>query len=192
MAYQVNDKYSKKAKEDGYKARSAYKLLEIQKKHSVLKPGMRVLDLGCAPGSWTQVATKIIGDKGFLIGIDLTAVDLKFPNAELRQGDAFALTPESFNNEKFNVVMSDMAPNTSGIKSLDQARSLDLCEKAFSLAQDLLLPGGHLVMKLFMGPEQNEFVSRVKKTFSNIKQVRPDSTRKTSTEVFLVALGFKK
>lgn len=191
MGYEVNDKYTKKARDEGYKARSAYKLLEIQQKHSVLKPGFRVLDLGCAPGSWTQVATKIIGPKGYLIGIDLTPVSLKFPNAELRTGDAFALTPESFNNEKFNCVLSDMAPSTSGIKSVDQVRSLDLCEKAFELSKDLLLPGGNLVMKIFMGGQQGEFVSRVKKNFRAIKQVRPDSTRKTSTEVFLVGLGFK-
>ncbi len=191
MAYKFYDKYSKKAQQDGYKARSAYKLLEIQKKHKLLKTGDRILDLGCAPGSWSQVTSEIIGPQGKLYGIDLKEVTLKLKNAHFMVADVFKVTLESFDGEKFNVVLSDMAPNTSGIKSQDQARSFELCQRVLDLAREFLVPNGNLTMKIFMGPDQEKIAAQIKQDFKKMLLIRPDSTRKTSSEIFLVGLGFK-
>ncbi len=191
MAYKFYDKYSKKAQADGYKARSAYKLLEIQKKHKLLKPGDRILDLGCAPGSWSQVTSEIIGPKGKLYGIDLKEVTLKLNNAQFMVADVFKVTLDDFDGQKFNAVLSDMAPNTSGIKSQDQARSFALCQRVLDLAREFLVPGGNLTMKIFMGPDQESISAQIKQDFKKMLLIRPDSTRKTSSEIFLVGIGFK-
>lgn len=191
MAYKFYDKYSKKAQEEGYKARSAYKLLEIQKKHKILHAGDRVLDLGCAPGSWAQVTTKIIGPKGQLYGIDLKEVKVQFPNANFRVADVFKVTLADFDNQKMNVLLSDMAPNTSGIKSQDQARSFELCQKVLDMAPEFLLNNGYMVMKMFMSQDVEVISKQMKQNFKKALIIRPDSTRKTSTEVFLVGLAYR-
>jgi 23S rRNA (uridine2552-2'-O)-methyltransferase len=191
MSYKVRDAYTIKAQKEGFLARSAYKLLEIQKKHKILKSGQRILDLGCAPGSWTQATSEIIGPKGSIIGIDLTEVNLKLPNFTFFQNNILDMDFAILGTQGFHCVLSDMAPNTTGNKLSDQSRSLELATMAYQVAQDVLLPGGHFVAKIFMGPDQNELIREVQKKFVKVKNIRPESTRKTSTEFFLVAMSFK-
>ena len=190
MAYQVRDKYQKKAKAEGLVARSAYKLDEIQKKHKILKPKDRVLDLGCTPGSWVQAAQKIVGPQGEIVGVDLNPCKVSFPNFRFIQGDMLELDQSLLGEELFDCVISDMAPSTTGNKFTDQARSHELCEMALMVAKKFLKPKGHFVAKYFMSNDFKDFQTQVRECFSQVKTVRPDSTRKTSTEVFVVGLGF--
>ena len=149
--FKVQDKYFHKAKEDGFVARSAYKLEEIQKRHQLIKKGDHILDLGCAPGSWAQLASKLIGPKGYLEGIDLKEVSLNLDNASFQVRDVFELQPENLEKGSYDVMISDMAPSTSGIVFQDQCRSEELCMKVLELCPKFLKPGGNMVMKLFMG-----------------------------------------
>ncbi len=189
--FNPQDHYFKRAKKEGFLARSAYKLDEIQKRFKILRPGNRVLDLGCAPGAWSQIALKIVGPKGFVEGLDLKPVTLKAPNARFQVLDAFTVTPESFLQVPFDVVLSDMAPNTTGIMIRDQALSEELCQHVLEICGRFLKPGGHMAMKLFMGPGTKEVENSVRHRFRELKMLRPDSTRKSSKEIFLVGLGFK-
>ena len=191
MSYKTQDTYFKKAKKEGYLARSAYKLDEIQKRCHILRKGDRVLDLGCAPGAWSQIALKIVGANGFVEGVDLKEVGLSAPNAKFRVKDAFELTPEDFESKLFDVVVSDMAPNTTGHIGTDQARSEALCEQVIHLSDSLLKPKGHIVMKLFMGPGEKDIEAQLKQRFEKIRRIRPDSTRKVSKEIFIVGLNKK-
>lgn len=192
MAFNPKDHYFKKAKKEGYLARSAYKLEEIQKKYRVINPRDHVLDLGCAPGSWSQFILKILGKDGFLFGLDLKEVTLKAPNAKFLVADIFELPPEQFEGAPYDVVVSDMAPNTTGIAFTDQARSADLCRKVIEVADRFLKPGGHIVMKIFMGGEAKDIENEVKKRFQRVQMFRPDSVRKVSFEIYIVGIGKKK
>jgi len=192
MAYNPRDHYFKQAKKDGYLARSAYKLEEIQKKYRVIRQGDKVLDLGCAPGSWSQLTLKLIGGKGFLRGIDLTAVTLKAPNAEFVQKDIFAMPIEEFAEAPYDVVISDMAPNTTGIMIRDQAQSEELCMKVLELCDQVLKPRGNMVMKLFQGGGSKDVEKAVRIRFDKIQQLKPQSTRKESKEIFVIGIGYKK
>ncbi len=191
MTYNKKDHYYHLAKEEGYLARSAYKLQEIQKKFRVLKRGAKVLDLGCAPGAWSQVALETIHNEGYLVGIDLEPVELTARNARFITRDAFALKEKDLTDAPFDCILSDMAPKTSGIKIRDQARSAELCEKALEVSQKFLKPGGHLVMKLFEGEDAIALEKEIAKHFEELKRFRPQSTRKASVEVYLVALRKK-
>jgi len=192
MSFNPQDHYFKKAKKEGFLARSAYKLEEIQKKYRVIRAHDTVLDLGCAPGSWSQVTLKIIGSKGRLRGIDLTAVTLKAPNAEFVQKNIFAMSREEFAEAPYDVVISDMAPNTTGIMIRDQALSEELCLKVLELCDQVLKPRGNMVMKLFQGGGSKEVEMAVRKRFDKMQLLKPQSTRKESKEIFVVGLGFKK
>jgi len=186
------DHYSRRAKKDRYPARSVYKLEEIQQKHSLIKKGDKVLDLGCFPGSWLLYAAKLTGDKGRVIGIDLKPVKIQVaPNIEVITGDVFEIKAESLGND-FNVVLSDMAPATTGHKSVDSARSAGLCETALTIAERVLLPGGSFVCKIFQGPDFNQFLDSVRTGFKSQKIFKPLSSRKASKEIFIIGLGFKK
>jgi len=189
--FNPQDHYFKKAKQEGFAARSAYKLQEIQKRFRILKSGDRVLDLGCAPGSWSQVATQIVGRNGLVEGIDLKPVTLKLESARFLVRDVFELKKEDLTVDRYDVVLSDMAPNTSGIPFRDQARSEELCLKVIELCPEFLKPKGHLVMKLFMGPGSKEIENAVRARFEQVKQARPDSTRKSSKEIFVIGLGYQ-
>lgn len=191
MIYNKKDHYYHRAKKEGYLARSAYKLQEIQKKFHVLKRGQKVLDLGCAPGAWAQVALEEIGKEGLLLGVDLEEVALSAPNARFLQADAFLLKPEDLAERPYDCILSDMAPKTSGIKVRDQARSAELCLKALDVAENFLKPGGHLVMKLFEGEDANMVEKAIGAKFQQLKRFRPQSTRQASFEVYLIALGKK-
>ncbi len=190
--YNKKDHYYHKAKSEGFLARSAYKLQEIQKKFRILRRGSRVLDLGCAPGAWSQVALPMIGPEGKLVGVDLEAVTLEAPNARFLHRDAFTMKPEDLPEAPFDCVLSDMAPKTSGIKVRDQALSAELCLHALELSLQMLKPGGHLVVKLFEGEDAEKVKQQIKAHFQDLKLFRPESTRQASFEIYLVAMGLKK
>jgi 23S rRNA (uridine2552-2'-O)-methyltransferase len=191
MAYNPQDHYFKKAKKEGYLARSAYKLEEIQQKYRILKPHDKVLDLGCAPGSWSQYTLKILGKTGFLRGVDLTPVVLRAPNAEFMKCDIFAMDLAEFKEAPYDAIISDMAPQTSGIVFRDQVLSEELCTKVIELSDKLLKPNGHLVMKLFMGPGAKQIQNEVQKRFHKIQMLKPSSTRRESKEIFVIGLKKK-
>ena len=186
------DHYSRRAKKDRYPARSVYKLEEIQQKHRLINKGDKILDLGCAPGSWLLYAAKLTGDRGRVVGVDLKPVKIQAaPNIEIINGDVFALDNGVLGSD-YNVVMSDMAPATTGHKAVDAARSAGLCEAALAIAQRVLLPGGSFVCKIFQGPDFNQFLDSVRAGFDKQKIFKPRSSRKASKEIFIIGLGFKK
>ena len=167
-----------------------FKLEELDRRFRLLAPGARVLDLGCRPGSWLQYAAKIVGERGALVGLDRAPLDVTIPGARILVGDVFAITPEELRGElpAFDVVLSDMAPDTSGIRSLDQARSEALFERALELACATLAKGGHFVGKLFMGPAFKQLTERARKSFGEVRTVKPEGSRKESIEQYVVAL----
>lgn len=193
MAYNPKDFYFKKAKEKNFAARSVFKLEEIDERFKIFKPGYKCLDLGCAPGSWTQYAAQKIGQNGLCIGIDLQKVNLVIQNARFLQGDAFdETTVETFAAENgikiFDVVMSDMAPKTTGIRMQDQMRSFELCKRALDVAKQRLRQGGFFIVKFFQSEEQDNFLNMVRPLFTKVELLRPKSTRKHSYEIFIVGL----
>ena len=184
------DHYARQAKKDRYPARSVYKLEEIQQKHRLISRGDKILDLGCSPGSWLLYAAKMTGDKGRVIGIDIQPVKIASgSNIGIIRGDVFELDAASLGCD-FNLVMSDMAPATTGHKAVDAARSAGLCEAALAIAQSVLLPGGSFVCKIFQGPDFNQFVNAVRAGFDTQKIFKPKSSRKSSKEIFIIGLRF--
>ncbi|SHN60626.1 RlmE family RNA methyltransferase [Desulfovibrio litoralis] len=191
------DYYFLQAKKDNYPARSVYKLKEIEDKLKLFKKGMKVLDLGAAPGSWSLCAGELVGFSGKVLGVDLQETHTAFPvNVKFMQGDVFELSPEIEEAikqlEPFDIIMSDMAPRTIGNKFTDQMRSADLCREALERAKQHLLPEGAFIVKIFMGPEYEAFVKEMRCVFDKVKTVKPKSSRSESKEIFIVGLGFKK
>lgn len=196
MTYNPKDRFFRKAKEEGYAARSVYKLQEIDQKFRVLKPGYLVLDLGAAPGSWSQWTSQKIGTKGRILGVDLSPVTVSVENAVFIQADLRDLNLEQVFAEhgfepRFDLVMSDMAPSTTGIKSVDQDRSLALCELALDCSQRFLKPQGNFVCKFFQSGDFGKLRADMKKQFARVEALKPESTRSISKEIFLVGLGKK-
>jgi 23S rRNA (uridine2552-2'-O)-methyltransferase len=189
-----HDPYHQRAKKEGFAARAIYKLEEIDEKHPLFRPGGSVLDLGCRPGSWLQYAAKKVGPKGALVGIDRTALDVVIPGARILVGDVFTVTPAELAGDlhSFDTVLSDMAPDTSGIRSMDQARSEALFERALELAETLLVPGGAFVGKLFQGPDFHKLLVRCRSGFTKVVSVKPKGSRTESIEQYIVALGRKR
>ncbi len=197
MTFKVKDHYYKKAKKENFAARSVFKLEEIDLKYRLFQSGQKVLDLGAAPGSWSQYSSKKIGPSGKVLGLDLTAITIKLPNASFVQADLRDLNLENIMKENgfeppFDLVLSDMAPNTIGVRMTDQARSFELCELALGQARKYLKPGGHFVCKLFHSDEFTTLKKEILATFERFEAVKPDSTRKISKEIFLVGLKKKK
>jgi 23S rRNA (uridine2552-2'-O)-methyltransferase len=196
MAYNPRDHFFKKAKEQNFAARSVFKLEEIDHKFKLFRPGQLVLDLGAAPGSWSQYSSKKVGHTGKVLGVDLTVIDIKLPNARFLQADLRDLnlnqTFEDFGfPPPFDLVLSDMAPKTTGIRMTDQARSMELCELALDIARRYLKKNGHFVCKLFHSDDFTRLRSEITKDFEKFEAVKPDSTRKISKEIFLVGLRRK-
>lgn len=196
MAYNPHDYFFKKAKKENYAARSVFKLEEIDQRFRLLKGGQSVLDLGAAPGSWSQYASKKVGHGGRVLGIDLQAISLTLPNAifvqgDMREKDIAALAREYEIRLPFDVVLSDMAPKTTGIRITDQARSLELCELALETAKKFLKPGGSFVAKLFHSEDFETYRSSLKACFNRVEVLRPKGTRKESKEIFLIGFGFR-
>jgi 23S rRNA (uridine2552-2'-O)-methyltransferase len=190
------DHYSERAKKERYPARSVFKLKEAQKKFRLIRKGDRVLDLGCSPGSWLLYAAELTGKRGRVLGIDLKAIRIKLPpqtetlTADILTIDRAWLDERELGN-RFNVVLSDMAPATSGNKGLDAARSFQLCQAALSIAEMVLKPGGSFICKIFQGEEFKEFADNVRNRFKHHKIFKPRSSRKQSKEIFIVGMGFK-
>ena len=193
MSYNPKDHYFKKAKEQNFAARSVFKLEEIDQKFKIIHPKQKILDLGAAPGSWSQYCSKKIGPNGKFLGIDLSSIEIKLPNAVFVQADLRDLQLEAIIKENgfmppFDVVMSDMAPRTTGIRFTDQARSFELCELAFEVAKKFLKKDGHFVCKLFHSDDFATLRGLIKKEFHRFEAVKPNATRKISKEIFLVGL----
>lgn len=189
------DYYFLKAKQQRYPARSVYKLKEIDAKFKLFTRGMKVLDLGAAPGSWSLAASERIGSSGCVLACDIQETDTGFPaNVRFLTADVFAPS-EAFEAAlaqcaPFDVVMSDMAPATTGTRFTDQARSYDLCCAALTIAIRCLKPGASFVTKIFMGPDVRDFLTAMRARFSSVKGFKPQSSRGESKETFYVGLGF--
>jgi 23S rRNA (uridine2552-2'-O)-methyltransferase len=192
---QREDLYFQRAKQEGYRARSAYKLQQIQERFGILRRGQAVLDLGAAPGSWSQVAIQIVGSAGKVIAVDLQAIE-PIPGVVMLQGDLTA--PEvqaqivAAAGGPLDVVLSDAAPNVSGIHLRDHVLSVELVRAALALARQVLKPGGHLVAKVFEGEDLPQLIADLRLDFDRVKPNYPAATRREGREVFLVCTGLKK
>ncbi|MDP7553133.1 MAG: 23S rRNA (uridine(2552)-2'-O)-methyltransferase RlmE [Candidatus Thioglobus sp.] len=195
MSEHLNDEFVKKAQKEGYRSRAAYKLLEINGKDQIIKTGFKVLDLGAAPGGWSQVAIKIVGKTGQVIATDILPVE-SITNVYFLQGDfteegiyekLLSLTKE----QKINVVLSDMAPNMSGQISIDQPKSMYLAELALDMATKVLSQNGHFVVKVFQGEGFDTFIQNARKNFKKVVIRKPKASRPRSKEVYLIASQLK-
>ncbi|MCP3666827.1 MAG: 23S rRNA (uridine(2552)-2'-O)-methyltransferase RlmE [Gammaproteobacteria bacterium] len=187
----VSDEYVKRAQKEGYRSRAAYKLLEIQEKDRIIKPCNTVIDLGSAPGGWCQMARKIVGKKGRVIGLDILPMD-SLPEVEFIQGDFREEGPlnelrELLGGKPVDLVISDMAPNVSGMTVVDQPRAMYLCELALAFAQEVLRPGGSMVVKVFHGEGFDQYVRDLRASFGKVVTRKPKASRPRSREVYLVA-----
>jgi 23S rRNA (uridine2552-2'-O)-methyltransferase len=192
VAYNPKDYYFKKAKKENYAARAVFKIQEIDEKFKLFKPGYQILDLGAAPGSWSQYAAKKVGPKGRILGIDLQPIKITLPNAlfitaDMRDLNLVRTMTEAGITPPFDVVLSDMAPKTCGIRVTDQMRSLELCELALETAERFLRPRGSFVAKLFHSDEFEGFRNKLRERFGKVEVLRPQSTRKESKEIFFIA-----
>jgi 23S rRNA (uridine2552-2'-O)-methyltransferase len=187
-----HDKFFQRARSEGFAARSVYKLEEIDKRLRLLRPGDRVLDLGCRPGSWMQYARSVVGVHGTVVGIDRDPLPQPVPGTRFLRGDIYETTDEELlgDAKAFDVVLSDMAPDTTGIRSADQARSANLFEEALKRAERLLAPAGSFVGKIFQGPDVEKLRKRMGARFSDVKLLKPEGSRQESLEVYLVGKGF--
>ena len=191
----VNDPYVKQAQLDGYRSRSAYKLIELNEKDRLIKPGMRILDLGSAPGGWSQVAGKLVGKKGRVLATDILPMD-PIVNVDFIQGDfnddaVVAQLLEWLGEGKFDLIISDIAPNLSGIDSADQAGSMYFLELALDTVRKTLKPGANFAAKMFQGSGSDEYVKELRKSFQKVVIRKPAASRAQSREVYIVAKGFK-
>jgi 23S rRNA (uridine2552-2'-O)-methyltransferase len=190
---QLHDQYFKKAKAEGYLARSAYKLQEINERKRLLGPGARVLDFGCAPGAWLQVAAEIVGPRGRIVGIDLQDVRHSIaPNVTTIVGDIYKTDPARLTDAAgglFDAVLSDMAPSTSGHG--DHFLSVRLCRRVLEMLPALLRPGGGLAMKVFEGEEYNALLRETQQMFREARGLKPKASREVSSEMFITASGFR-
>lgn len=191
----VTDPYVKQAQIDGYRSRSAYKLIELDERDRLMRPGMRVLDLGSAPGGWSQVAAKAVGAKGRVLATDILPMD-PIGNVDFIQGDFTSDTVVEqikawLGDGKFDLVVSDIAPNLSGIDSADQARSIYFLELALDTVRLMLKPGANFVAKMFQGQGSDEYVKELRKHFGKISIRKPKASRPESREVYIVAKEFK-
>lgn len=191
MKEHLDDHYVKLAQRDGYRARAAYKLLEINDKLQLIKKGMTVVDLGSAPGSWSQVAGKLVGDSGKLIASDILPMDtlenVTFIQGDFREQAIFDKIMAEVADKKVDVVLSDMAPNTSGFASVDQPRMIYLCELAVDFASQVLNEGGSLIIKVFQGEGSDELRKQMQQTFNKVRSIKPKASRARSKEMYWVA-----
>ena len=188
--------YYKEAKRSGYRSRSAYKLKQIQKKFKLINKSDFVLDLGAAPGGWSQVTKEILGNEGKIIGIDLLHIKpikgIQFLQCDLTKKSTLIKIKNLIGNNKIDVIISDMSPNISGNYTIDHANSIYLCKKTFDLASKILKKNGNFLCKIFMGEEFNDFVKIIKNDFKIIKLYSPPASRKSSSEIYLIGKYFKK
>src|SRR5688572_20590400 len=191
----VNDPYVKQAQLDGYRSRSAYKLIELNEKDRLIKPGMRIMDLGSAPGGWSQVAGRLVGKKGRVLATDILPMD-PIANVDFIQGD---FTDEAvvaqlmgwLQGGRFDLIVSDIAPNITGIDSADQAGSMHFLELALDTVRQTLKPGANFVAKMFQGSGSDDYVKELRTSFEKVLIRKPAASRAESREVYIVAKGFK-
>ena len=191
----LNDEYVKKAKKEGYRSRAVYKLLEIIDKNQIINKGNKVLDLGAAPGGWSQVASKIVGQNGQVIASDILPIE-EIPGVDFLQGDfTESLIYEKLlrmtKGQKINTVLSDMAPNMSGQLSVDQPKSMYLAELSLDMAIKTLMPNGHFIVKVFQGEGFDAYVQIARQAFKKIAIKKPKASRPRSKEVYLLASQLK-
>jgi 23S rRNA (uridine2552-2'-O)-methyltransferase len=191
-----NEYFYKEAKRDGYRSRSAFKLKQIQKKYRLLKKGNIVIDLGAAPGGWSQVAKEIVGDDGLVLGIDLSPIKpikgVTFLKGDITKESSLQELIKSMKEKKADAVISDMSPNISGNYSVDHARSIFLCKQALITATTFLKSSGNFLCKVFDGEELPRFLNDMKNSFGLVKKFSPPASRKSSSEIYVIAKSFKK
>ena len=190
-----DDKYVQKAQKLGLRSRAVFKIDEIQLKDKLIKPGMTVVDLGAAPGGWSQFCVEQVGDKGRVIACDILPMDpiagVDFLQGDFREESVLAALLERVGDAKVDVVLSDMAPNMSGTPAVDQPRSIYLIELALDMCRQVLAPNGSFVVKVFQGVGSEGYLKAVREVFKVVKVRKPDSSRARSREVYIVATGFK-
>jgi 23S rRNA (uridine2552-2'-O)-methyltransferase len=188
------DHYSKRARQEGYRARSVYKLEELQRRFAIIRRGMRVLDVGAAPGSWTQFARKVVGEHGLVVAVDLSELPALegLPNVEPIVGDIYEpdVVDQLVARGPYGALISDAAPRTTGNRTVDTSRSAALVEQILALCTRLLEPDGHLVAKVFQGGEEQALLKEVRRLFQTGKLIKPKASRDESFETFLIGQGF--
>lgn len=186
----INDPYVRQAQRDGYRSRAAYKLLEVDAKYGILSGAKRIVDLGCAPGSWSQVALKVVGETGIVVGLDLLPIEylhnLNFIQGDFTDNNVLDRLVNIIGAKTVDVVLSDMAPNLSGIKGVDQARGAYLVELVSDFAANYLKVGGNCLVKAFQGAEFDKLVKLMQPMFSQVLIYKPDSSKSKSSELYLV------
>lgn len=191
----VNDPYVKQAQKDGYRSRASYKLLEVQEKYKLIRPGMSVVDLGAAPGGWSQVTSRLIGGQGRLIASDILEMDsipdVTFIQGDFTQDEVLGQILEAVGNSQVDLVISDMAPNMSGTPEVDMPKAMFLCELALDLAARILKPGGNFVIKVFQGEGFDAYVKDARQKFDKVQMIKPDSSRGSSREQYMLAWGYR-
>lgn len=189
------DHYVKRSQQEGYRSRASYKLIELDKKDRLLRPGMSVVDLGSAPGGWSQVAAKQVGDKGRVVASDILPMDsiagVEFICGDFTEEAVLKEILDTLGEDLADLVISDMAPNMSGMRAVDQPKAMYLVELALDLAQQILKPGGDFVAKVFHGEGFDEYMRQVKGCFDRVVTRKPDASRSRSREVYIVAKGLK-
>jgi 23S rRNA (uridine2552-2'-O)-methyltransferase len=189
-----NDAYVRQAQQAGYRSRAAFKLLEINERDHILRPGMTVVDLGAAPGGWTQVAAKIVGERGQVIALDILPMDsmpgIRFIHGDFREDTVFGALLDMVGEQRVDLVISDMAPNISGMKSVDQPRAMYLAELALDLARKVLSPGGTLLVKAFEGEGMEAFRRELQVSFKTLVTRKPKASRPSSREVYMLAKNY--
>lgn len=192
----VNDPWVQKAKAQGYRSRAAFKLKQIDAKDRLFKPGMTVVDLGATPGGWSQVAAKVVGPAGRVVAVDLLAMEplagVVFVRGDFFEESTEAALQAALAGRRADIVLSDMAPNWSGVSVADQARSVGLAELALEAAQRLLAPGGSFLVKVFHGAGFEAFVKLLREHFTQVVVRKPEASRDRSAETYLLARGFKR
>lgn len=187
----VPDPYRLKAKAQGFVSRAVFKLMAIDAKYRLFKAGQRVLDLGCSPGSWLQYIGAQVGPEGLVVGVDLQPLEIEVaPPLYFLSGDISSLDFGALRaiSPDFDAVVSDMAPKTTGLREVDQERSVELAHQALACAQELLKPGGHFLVKVFAGPETESLVSDLRQIFTHVHRIKPAGSRPASPEMYLLGL----
>jgi 23S rRNA (uridine2552-2'-O)-methyltransferase len=195
MMEHLNDPYVKLAQKEGYRARAAYKLMEIDDKDKLIKPGMTIVDLGSAPGSWSQVAVQRLKGHGKVIALDILDMQpiggVTFIQGDFREESVLRVLEEKINNTPVDLVIADMAPNISGVKDVDQAGAAYLTELALDFSKDWLKPGGNFLVKVFIGAGFEEILQNMRQMFDKVVTRKPKASRDRSSEVYLLGLGRK-
>lgn len=189
------DEYVKRAQQAGYRSRAVYKLQEIQEKDHLLRPGMTVVDLGAAPGGWSQFAVQMVGDQGKVIALDILPVDaiagVEFVQGDFREQEVLDRLVHVLAGRPVDLVISDMAPNISGIKAVDQPRGIYLSELAVDFAREVLTPGGHLLVKVFQGEGFDALLRELRTDFASVVSRKPQASRSRSPEIYLLARNYQ-